>query len=38
VESKNKSDAYNNKRSGTISKSLKKYPNNMPGKHDMKEL
>jgi hypothetical protein len=37
VECKNESDT-NNKSNGTISKSFRKYLNNISGKHDSKEL
>jgi hypothetical protein len=38
VECKNKGDDSNNRVTGTISKSLRKYLSSIPGKHDIKEL
>jgi len=38
VESKNKGDASNNKATGTISESFRKYVSNITGKHEVKEL
>jgi len=37
-ELKNKSDTSNNRATGTISKSLTKYQNDIPRKHYVKEL
>ena len=38
VECKNKGDTSNNRATGTISKSFRKYVSNIPGKHEVKEL
>jgi len=38
VECKNKGDTSNNRATGTISKSFRKYVSNRPGKHEVKEL
>jgi hypothetical protein len=38
VECKNKGDSSNNSATGTISKSFRKYVNNIPGNHEVKEL
>ena len=37
VECKNKGDTSNNRATGTISKSFRKYMSNIPGKHEVKE-
>ena len=38
VECKNKGDTSNNRATGTISKSFRKYVSNIPGNHEVKEL
>jgi len=38
VECDSKSDTNNNSVTGTISKSLRQYLSNIPGKHKIKEL
>jgi len=38
VECKNKGDTSNNRATGTISKSFRKYVSNIPGNNEVKEL